>query len=262
MKMFDPNIYLNMKNIIFTAFLGFAFASLNAQNRCITPSSASCNFGGAVAALQILQSSNEAENEKSERDDFSYAYGVLIGESLRQQGVDPSKVNMEDLVDGLLTSLEGEETAMTKEQCQAIVKQHAQAIQQEKAKAAKAEEDKFFAKNGKKKGIVTTASGIQYEILKEGNGAIPVASNKVTTHYHGTLLDGTVFDSSVNRGQPASFGVGGVIKGWQEILQIMPTGSKWIVFIPAHLAYGPRGTGGIPPNSPLIFEIELISIDS
>jgi FKBP-type peptidyl-prolyl cis-trans isomerase len=121
----------------------------------------------------------------------------------------------------------------------------------------------FLEKNKERKGVITTESGLQYEILVEGDGPKPTDTSSVTVHYHGTLIDGTVFDSSVERGQPASFGVNQVIAGWTEVLQLMPVGSKWKVFIPSEIAYGanPRPGGAIKPNMALIFEIELISID-
>ncbi len=121
---------------------------------------------------------------------------------------------------------------------------------------------KFLEENKKRKGVVELPSGLQYEVMKMGDGPKPVATDKVKTHYHGTLLDGTVFDSSVQRGQPISFPVNGVIKGWTEALQLMPTGSKWKLFIPAGLAYGDQGAGAnIGPGSTLVFEVELIEIE-
>ena len=121
---------------------------------------------------------------------------------------------------------------------------------------------KFLEENKTKEGIVTLASGMQYQVITEGTGDSPTLESKVTTHYHGTLIDGTVFDSSVDRGQPASFPVNGVIPGWTEALQLMKVGSKWKLFIPSELAYGPNSPGGaIGPNATLIFDIELISID-
>jgi FKBP-type peptidyl-prolyl cis-trans isomerase FklB len=137
-----------------------------------------------------------------------------------------------------------------------------QAIQNAAKDLATKEEKKWFDDNAKKnKNIKTIASGLQYEILKKGDGAMPTASSKVTTHYHGTLINGKVFDSSVERNSPATFPVNGVIKGWQEILVMMPVGSKWKVYIPSVLAYGDKPVGSIPANSILIFEIELISIN-
>ena len=126
---------------------------------------------------------------------------------------------------------------------------------------AKAAGEKFLAENGKKKGVTTTASGLQYEILKAGDGPKPQATDRVNVHYHGTLLNGKVFDSSVERGQPITFGVQEVIKGWTEALQLMPVGSKWRIFIPSNLAYGEQGAGGdIGPNEALIFDVELLGI--
>lgn len=118
----------------------------------------------------------------------------------------------------------------------------------------------FLAENGAREGVTTTDSGLQYEIMTAGDGTKPTISDTVTTHYHGTFIDGNVFDSSVQRGQPASFPVSGVISGWTEALQLMPVGSKWKLFVPSDLAYGPQDRGSIPPNSTLIFEVELLSI--
>lgn len=132
-------------------------------------------------------------------------------------------------------------------------------IKNEKAAANLKAGQEFLEQNKTKPGVVETPSGLQYEVMTEGNGPKPGPTSKVTCHYHGTLIDGTVFDSSVKRGQPATFPLNMVIKGWTEALQLMPTGSKWRLFLPAHLAYGERQTGSIGPNSTLIFEVELIS---
>jgi FKBP-type peptidyl-prolyl cis-trans isomerase FklB len=123
-----------------------------------------------------------------------------------------------------------------------------------------AEDDKFMAENKTVDGVVTLPSGLQYKVITEGTGAKPVATDRVTVHYKGTLLDGTVFDSSLDRGEPATFGVGQVIKGWTEALQLMPVGSKWMLYIPYDLAYGAREQGSIKPFSNLVFEVELIDI--
>lgn len=125
----------------------------------------------------------------------------------------------------------------------------------------KKEGEAFLAKNKERKGVKTTASGLQYEVLQKGKGASPTPSDKVTVHYKGNLIDGSTFDSSYDRGQPATFSVGGVIKGWTEALQLMKIGAKWKLFIPPNLAYGERGRPSIPPNATLIFEVELISIN-
>lgn len=133
-------------------------------------------------------------------------------------------------------------------------------LQKEKSEANLKAGQEFLAQNRQRPGVTETSSGLQYEILSEGNGPKPSATSKVTCHYHGTLIDGTVFDSSVQRGQPATFPLNMVIKGWTEALQLMPSGSKWRLFLPPHLAYGERQTGAhIGPNSTLIFDVELIS---
>ena len=143
-----------------------------------------------------------------------------------------------------------------------ILNTYIQALQQKKLTANLEVGNKFLEENKTKEGVVTLTSGLQYLIMKEGNGPKPGAESKVTTHYHGTLIDGSVFDSSVERGEPASFPVNGVIKGWTEALQLMPVGSKWKLFIPSELAYGanPRQGGPIEPNMALVFEVELLSI--
>lgn len=192
--------------------------------------------------------------------DFSYSYGMLIIQTLKSQGVEVNEIDLEELFKGMEDAVNEEGTRIPENQAQGNVQQWFQAKQAEIARKAQEAQQAFFDENGKRKGVTTLPSGVQYEILVEGDGAIPKATDRVTTHYHGTLLDGTVFDSSVERGQPATFQVRGVINGWQEILQLMPTGSKWKVYIPSRLAYGARGQGAIPPHSALIFEIELISI--
>lgn len=142
------------------------------------------------------------------------------------------------------------------------ISNYLQQMKTEKAAKNKAEGEKFLADNKAKAGIVTLPSGLQYQVIKEGTGAKPTINDKVKTHYHGMLIDGTVFDSSVDRGEPISFPVSGVIKGWTEALQLMPVGSKWRLFIPADLAYGDRQAGAkIGPGSTLIFDVELLDIE-
>ena len=143
-----------------------------------------------------------------------------------------------------------------------LVNNHLAELKEKKAQAVKGDGEKFLEENKKREGVVTLTSGLQYQILKAGTGEKPLATDKVTTHYHGTFLDGKVFDSSVDRGQPAQFPVNRVIPGWTEALQLMPVGSKWKLWIPYNLAYGEKGyPPKIPPYSALIFEVELISID-
>ncbi|MBL6873774.1 MAG: FKBP-type peptidyl-prolyl cis-trans isomerase, partial [Flavobacteriales bacterium] len=151
---------------------------------------------------------------------------------------------------------------ISEEDANALIQDYFMELSQKKSQEAISKGQAFLDENAKKEGVVTTASGLQYQVLTQGQGAKPAASDEVTVHYHGTLIDGTVFDSSVDRGQPASFPVGGVIQGWVEALQLMNVGSKYKLFIPSNLAYGERGAGGsIGPNETLIFEVELLSIN-
>jgi FKBP-type peptidyl-prolyl cis-trans isomerase FklB len=193
----------------------------------------------------------------TEMDSLSYAIGVNIGQSLRSQNINP---NPDIIKTAIADILNAESLVMPEAQCGAYIQSYfekaANAIGNANLKAG----EDFLAKNKVRAGVVTTPSGLQYEILTAGTGAKPLASEKVKVHYHGTLIDGTVFDSSVERGTPATFGVTQVIQGWVEGLQLMPTGSKWKFFIPADLAYGPRGQGKIGPSSALIFDVELIEI--
>jgi FKBP-type peptidyl-prolyl cis-trans isomerase len=208
---------------------------------------------------------------KTEKDKLSYAIGMSIAHSVQQTlkrddiEVDPAMV-----AKGLKAVLEGEKTLLTEKEAQDQIvelQKTARANQEAKAKAAgeanKKDGDAFLAANKSKDGVVTLADGLQYKVIKQGDGPKPTASDTVECNYRGTLIDGKEFDSSYKRGQPASFSVGGVIKGWTEVLQLMPVGSKYQVFIPAELAYGARGAGAdIGPNATLIFEIELLSIKS
>jgi FKBP-type peptidyl-prolyl cis-trans isomerase len=202
---------------------------------------------------------------KTSKDKFSYALGMRMGANLKKQEVpvDPAILSR-----GLRDALGGGKTLMTEQEAQAAlsdVQNDLRKKQQEKMQAEgaanKKDGDAFLAANKGKDGVVTTPSGLQYKILKEGTGPKPAATDSVVCNYKGTLINGTEFDSSYKRGQPATFPVSGVIKGWTEALQLMPVGSKWQLFIPSDLAYGERGPGPeIGPNSTLIFEVELLSI--
>jgi FKBP-type peptidyl-prolyl cis-trans isomerase len=203
---------------------------------------------------------------ESVEDRASYAIGLNIGRNMKAQEV---PVNVELLIKGLRDALTGASPALNDEEMQAAVtslQQSVMAKQQEKMKAEgdknqKAAED-FLAKNKAKEGVKTTASGLQYEVLKEGTGATPKPTDKVTVHYTGTLLDGTKFDSSMDRGEPVTFGVNQVIAGWTEALQLMKVGGKYKLYVPPALGYGPQGAGNgeIGPNSLLVFEVELLGV--
>ena len=196
----------------------------------------------------------------------SYAIGMNWGTGLHRQSID---VDSAALVQGMKDALAGGKTLLTEDEARTALMQLQKEMQEkQQAKAAqegdanKKEGDAFLAANKSKEGVVTLPSGLQYKILTPGSGPKPTASDSVVCNYKGTLINGTEFDSSYKRGEPATFPVTGVIKGWTEALQLMPVGSKWQLFIPSDLAYGPRGTPGGPigPNSTLIFEVELMSI--
>lgn len=191
---------------------------------------------------------------------LSYSLGLNIGESLKNQGFEIE--SYDDFLLAIKDIFEGKKPQIDDKEVNAILNQEYQKIMERNAEANLEVEQIYFEENGKRPGIITTSSGLQYEVIVDGNGQMPKLTDKVTTHYHGTLPDGTVFDSSVQQGQPATFPVNGVIQGWIEALQLMKTGSKWRLYIPSNLAYGSRGAGGvIGPNQALIFEIELISIN-
>ena len=194
--------------------------------------------------------------------------GSMIGNQLRTNtnfyGDSTLTLDYQLLRQGLINGISGTDSAMSAEQAREYFNGTMEAIQTKKMEAQykdnKEAGQKFLAENAKKEGVVTTASGLQYEVIKQGNGPLPKETDKVKVHYHGTLVDGTVFDSSVDRGQPAEFGVNQVIKGWVEGLQLMPVGSKYKLYIPQELAYGSQSQGQIKPFSTLIFEVELIEI--
>ena len=195
-------------------------------------------------------------------DKLSYALGLSFGQSLRQNRV--QGIDYESFAKGVEAMCEGKMPEISVQEAQKLLDAYFSEIESKQQAAGmeqKSAGEKFLAENAKKTGVITTASGLQYEILKEGRGQKPTATDKVKVHYHGTLLDGTVFDSSVKRNTPASFGVNQVIKGWVEALQLMPVGSKWKLYIPQELAYGAHGAGEIiRPYSALIFEVELLEI--
>lgn len=196
---------------------------------------------------------------KTSSDSLSYAIGMSLANFYKQQGI--KSVNTV-LVDKAINDvLKAGKPALTDEQMNQCITGYLQKEKAAKASVAKKAGEAFLASNKSKPGVVTLPSGLQYQILKKGDGPIPVATDKVKCHYHGTLIDGTVFDSSVERGQPAEFPVNGVIQGWVEALQLMPVGSKWKLFIPSNLAYGDNAAGPkIPGGSTLVFEVELLEI--
>lgn len=191
--------------------------------------------------------------------EFSYALGLNLATSFQQQNFLES-VDLDEMIQGVKDTKAGT-GKISAEQSNQVIQSFLGELSKEANKGLIAEGENFLAENSKKDGVTTLPSGLQYEIITEGSGEKPTAESQVTTHYHGMLLDGKVFDSSVERGQPATFGVNQVIKGWTEALQLMPVGSKWKLFIPYDLAYGEQGAGAdIKPFSALIFEVDLLSI--
>ncbi|NPA38090.1 MAG: FKBP-type peptidyl-prolyl cis-trans isomerase [Chlorobi bacterium] len=191
--------------------------------------------------------------------EISYALGMNIASNLKSSGVE--SLDLDEFVKGLTASMQGEKTKMTTQEANMLLQEYFTTLQNKQYSANIEAGKEFLANNAKKDTVTELESGLQYEILKEGNGPKPKATDQVKCHYHGTLIDGTVFDSSVERGEPAVFPVNGVIQGWVEALQMMPTGSKWRLYIPSELAYGERGAGQtIAPHSTLIFDVELLEI--
>ena len=192
-------------------------------------------------------------------DKVSYALGLSIGNNFQTSGI--KQLQVEDFVKGLEDVLGEKQPAISYEEAKQVINDYFMKLQQERLEINKQAGAEFLEINRHKAGVVELPSGLQYQILMQGTGAKPSANDKVKCHYHGTLINGTVFDSSVQRGEPATFGVSLVIPGWVEALQMMPVGSKWRLFIPSNLAYGEHGAGDvIEPNSTLIFDVELLDI--
>jgi FKBP-type peptidyl-prolyl cis-trans isomerase FklB len=222
--------------------------------------------GACALFLTSCDQNKTSATLNTEMDSVSYAIGLSIGNNFKQQSLDSVSV---DLIAQAINDVlkDKKDLPMTEADVNMLLQSFMMKHQRTVAEKAKLEGVKnieegnaFLAKNKEKEGVVTLPSGLQYEVIKTGDGAKPTLEDMVTTHYHGTLIDGTVFDSSVDRGEPASFPVRGVIPAWTEALQLMNTGSKWKLYVPADLAYGDRPAGKIKAGSTLIFEVELISI--
>ncbi|MCB0519447.1 MAG: FKBP-type peptidyl-prolyl cis-trans isomerase [Lewinellaceae bacterium] len=202
----------------------------------------------------------QAQELKTYKDSLSYAIGILWGQNIKQQGL--TDINSDKVGQAISDVVNGKQEMLDIKTANQMVKDHLNQQKEMQKQKNEAEGKAFLTKNADRKGVITLPSGLQYEVLKDGTGPIPTASDKVTVHYEGTLINGTVFDSSIQRGEPATFPVTGVIKGWVEALQLMKVGSKWKLFIPSDLAYGERGAGGqIGPYATLIFEVELLGIE-
>jgi len=217
----------------------------------------------AIITLSLNMSSWAQKGKKNKLenkvDSLSYAIGLSLGKSIKDQHI--PDLNTDKIALAIEDILNTNEQKLSLEQSQQIIKTYLTDLQKKQKQDNLIEANEFLEDNRAKANVVVLPSGLQYEILREGKGLSPTRTNKVRTHYKGTLLDGTTFDSSYDRGEPISFGVGQVIKGWQEALQLMKPGSKWKLFIHPDLGYGERATNSIPANSLLIFEIELLNIE-
>ena len=221
-----------------------------------------CSFIIVFSSLSFAaEPEQEQINKGSIEADLGYFFGYSFGNMLKEGGND--SINVDRLVEGMQHALEGTEPVLTQTQQEAViaeVRARQTKIRDLQADAAIATGEEFLATNAMQDGIAVTPSGLQYLVLLEGTGASPVKENRVVVHYEGRLIDGSVFDSSIQRGEPVEFGLSQVIPGWPEGLQLMKAGGKSRFFIASNLAYGPAGTGGIPPHSVLIFDVELIEI--
>ncbi|MCE9605948.1 MAG: FKBP-type peptidyl-prolyl cis-trans isomerase [Planctomycetia bacterium] len=227
---------------------------------------------GSTAVLVLAQEPAAPASTAPQLPDLKSKVSYIIGQNMgKQMAKDKMEIDMATFTAGLKDGLAGAKSALSDAEMQAVIKEFSEAQQlkenaqlKEQSEKNNAEGAAFLAANGKKEGVKTLESGVQYKVVKEGTGATPKLTDTVTTHYKGTLLDGKVFDSSYERGQPATFPVNGVIPGWTEILQKMKVGDKWEIYIPGSRAYGLRGTpdGSIGPNALLTFEIELIAVEA
>ncbi len=254
-----------MKKIIIalSAFVltNAAFAQTGTKPSTATKPATTKTATSKPATGSVKPAAVTASPLKTNRDSASYSLGVRIAQNIKDQGFD--KLDPALIEKGISDVFNGKAIALPDAFLDKCIGEFQQKASAEKASKAKSEGQKFLAENAKRKGVVTTKSGLQYEVIKTGTDTTkPKLKDKVKCHYHGTLINGKVFDSSVDRGEPISFAVTGVIAGWTEALQLMTVGSKWKLYIPSELAYGDRQMGAsIPPGSTLIFEVEILGIE-
>ncbi len=252
---FNPWMLAGLLSAVFVA------GSATAQVKKVSTSKSPSARPGVSSKTVIPPRS--AGGPMSSQDSISYCIGMAMAQNFKQNGM--TDLNTDLMAQGLNDALKGQSTRLSMEQMGQVLNAFQQTVRNAEGQKLSAENRKigtaFLTENKAKAGVTTTASGLQYSVEKEGTGAKPTATDRVKVHYTGRLLDGKVFDSSVERGEPAEFPVNGVIKGWTEALQLMPVGSKWKLYIPAELAYGDRGAGGdIKPGSTLVFDVELLDI--
>lgn len=250
---------MKLKNLLLCTGIALTPFFVNAQNKKSPLNKTPSRVTTKPVSVSVTPTSGASTGLTSLKDSASYGLGVLVAQNFKSQNIE---INADLLQKGFNEVMKGEITPITDTQANALIQKY---MQKEQAKAFEPNRlagEKYLAENKTKEGIITLASGLQYQIVKTGDGPKPASTDKVKTHYHGTLIDGTVFDSSVQRGEPITFPVTGVIPGWIEALQLMPVGSKWKLFIPQALAYGSRGSGPtIKPYSALVFEVELLGIE-
>lgn len=248
-----------MKKLILSVLvLGCSITMFAQSTKKPAPKPAASSASKTASKPSVKTTSVATTAMKTPLDSFSYALGLSIANFYKEQGV--KNINNTLVLKALNDSKVGK-PLLNEAQINNCIVGYMQTVSSEKASGNKKEGEAFLADNKRKDGVITLPSGLQYQIMNEGSGAKPTMSDKVKVHYHGTLLDGTIFDSSVDRGEPLEIGVSGVIPGWTEVLLLMPVGSKWKVFIPSSLAYGDNQAGrAIKPGSTLVFEMELLEI--
>lgn len=208
--------------------------------------------------FSIMQLNAQNNFLTAEKDSVSYSLGIIMGTSIGSAGVED--LNDELFLKGINDAIDKKELALTTEQANNFLNAYVTKMTRLRTEKNLAESIKYMQENAKNEGVVNLPSGLQYKVIRDGIGASPDDTSNVTVHYTGRLIDGSVFDSSVERGEPAQFPVNRVIPGWTEALKLMKTGAKWMLYIPPQLGYGDRGTRGIPPNSVLVFEVELLNV--
>ena len=240
-----------MKKVLIFSFLGLVTSGVIAQTK------------PAAKPRPVAKPATAATTRplKTAADSLSYAFGVSLGEFLKNQGV--ANISFPLLNQAITQTLKGQKTLMDVNQCNQVIGRISEERREKESGAEKSIGAKFLEENKKRAGVFTTASGLQYEILTKGTGPVPTISDTISAHYRGALLNGKEFDNSYKRGEPLSIPVAGVIPGWTEALQLMPVGSKWKLYIPSELAYGDYGAGqDIPGGATLVFDIELVGINS
>lgn len=250
---------MKLKNLLLCTGVALTPFFANAQTKKTPANKPATKVVTKSVNVTVPTVSTSSASLTSLKDSASYGLGVLVAQNFKSQNIE---INAELLQKGFNEVMKGDKTPISDMQANSLIQKYMQREQSKAFEPNRLAGEKFLADNKTKEGVVTLPSGLQYQIIKAGDGPKPASSDKVKTHYHGTLIDGTVFDSSVQRGEPITFPVTGVIPGWVEALQLMPVGSKWKLFIPQALAYGPRGSGPtIKPYSALVFEVELLGIE-